>query len=54
MLHDPNYHIRINAALAFSRMGVRGIEILRDEAASPDKFAADAARYALGGSEAAS
>ena len=54
MLHDPNYHIRINAALALSRMGVRGLEILRGETASPDKFAADAARYALGGSEAAS
>jgi|GEM_PF-1372004 len=47
LLHDPNYHIRINAALALSKMGARGLEILVEEAASPDKFAADAASYAL-------
>lgn len=54
LLRDPNYHIRLNAALALSRMGTRGREILSGEAASTDKFASDAARYALGAAEAAS
>ncbi len=48
MLHDPNYHLRINAALALSRLGARGIEILQGERDSADKFAASAAKYALG------
>jgi hypothetical protein len=52
-LHDTNYHLRINAALALARFGAEGRAILRGEAASPDKFAADAARYALGSAEAA-
>lgn len=47
LLHDPNYHIRLNAALALSKMGSRGLEILWAEADSKDKFAADAAKYAL-------
>lgn len=47
LLRDPNYHIRLNAALALSKMGDRGLEILWAEADSPDKFAADAAKYAL-------
>jgi len=47
LLHDPNYHIRLNAALALSKMGDRGLELLWAEADSPDKFAADAAKYAL-------
>ncbi|MDD5210552.1 MAG: HEAT repeat domain-containing protein [Elusimicrobiales bacterium] len=54
LLHDGNYHIRLNAALALSRMGDRGLEILKEETASPDKFAADAARYALDGAKTAS
>ena len=47
MLHDRNYHIRLNAALALSRLGVPGLEILKEEILSQDKFAADAAKYAL-------
>lgn len=49
LLHDPNYHIRVNAALALALLGAPGLEILRGESASPDKFAAEAARYALDG-----
>ena len=47
LLHDPIYHIRLNAALALSKLGDRGLETLRGEKTSPDKFAADVARYAL-------
>ena len=47
LLHDPNYHIRLNAALALSRIGRLGLEILRDERTSPDKFAAEVAKFAL-------
>ncbi|MEI7481626.1 MAG: HEAT repeat domain-containing protein [Elusimicrobiota bacterium] len=54
LVHDSNYHIRLNAALALSKLGDPGIEILRGETASTDKFAANAAKYALTGAEAAS
>lgn len=47
LLHDPNYHIRINAAMALYRLGPQGLRLLAAESASGDKFAADAARYAL-------
>lgn len=47
LLKDPNYHIRINSALALARFGATGTEILKEETASPDKFAAAAAAYAL-------
>jgi len=53
LLHDSNYHIRINAALALSRIGDEGRAILRGALSSQDKFAADAARYALAGAGAA-
>lgn len=49
LLHDANYHVRLNAALALSLFGAPGIKTLRSEAASSDKFAAEAARYALSG-----
>lgn len=47
LLKDPNYHIRINSALSLSRFGATGREILKEETASQDKFAAAAAAYAL-------
>lgn len=47
LLKDPNYHVRINAALALGRGGGAGRVILREEAASKDKFAAETAAYAL-------
>ena len=47
MLRDPNYHVRLNAALAFARSGDQGRAVLRAEEASDDKFAAAAAAYAL-------
>lgn len=47
LLHDPNYHIRLNAALALYRLGPQGLRVLAAESASKDKFAADAAKYAL-------
>ena len=53
LLRDPNYHIRLNSALALSRFGAPGLEILREEAASTDKYAAAAAKYALDGAGAA-
>jgi len=53
LLHDRNYHIRVNAALALARLKEPGLEILRAETASGDKFAADAAAYALNAAEAA-
>ena len=53
MLHDPNYHIRLNSALALSRLGNEGLEILQSEKNSPDKFAADVAKYALAGARTA-
>ncbi len=53
LLRDPNYHIRLNAALALYRLGPQGIGILTDAGASRDKFAADAANYALNSSGAA-
>ncbi|HNW44390.1 MAG TPA: HEAT repeat domain-containing protein [Elusimicrobiales bacterium] len=49
LLHDHNYHIRLNAAQALAKMGPRGLEMLREEMTSPDKFAAETARYALNG-----
>jgi hypothetical protein len=48
MLQDNNYHIRINSALALFRTGEEGRAILQAAAASADKFAAAAARHALG------
>jgi hypothetical protein len=48
LMRDGNYHVRLNAALALSRLGDAGFVLLRAETASPDKFSADAARYALG------
>lgn len=48
LLKDPNYHVRINAALALSRMGDGGLAVLREESCSKDKFAAETAAYALG------
>lgn len=47
MLRDPNYHVRINAALAFARAGDAGRAVLKAEESSDDRFAAAAAAYAL-------
>lgn len=47
LLRDPNYHVRLNAALAISRFGDQGLALLRAESRSSDKFAAGAAAYAL-------
>ena len=47
LLRDPNYHVRVNAALALARSGAPGAAALKQEAASPDKFAAQAAAFAL-------
>jgi DNA-binding Lrp family transcriptional regulator len=47
MLRDRNYHLRVNAAIALTKMNAQGMKILRAEAASKDKYAADAASYAL-------
>lgn len=52
LLKDRNYHIRVNAALALSRSGPAGLAALREGAASGDRFAADAASYALAQAEA--
>lgn len=53
MLHDPNYHIRVNSAMALAKLKEPGLEVLRAESVSKDKFAADAALYALSLAEAA-
>ena len=53
LLYDNNYHIRLNSAQALSRLGAPGLEALREGIASRDKFAADAAKYALDGAKAA-
>ena len=53
LLRDPNYHIRLNAALALYRLGPQGLAILTEAGASRDKFAADAANYALNSAGAA-
>jgi hypothetical protein len=47
LLHDGNYHVRLNAALALGRTGDTGRSILRLESSSGDTFAAGAAAYAL-------
>ncbi|MEW5906257.1 MAG: HEAT repeat domain-containing protein [Elusimicrobiota bacterium] len=47
LLSDPNYHLRLNAALALARAGERGLAALRAAAAGNDRFAADIAAYAL-------
>ena len=48
MLHDPSYHVRLNAALALAQGGDKCRVALREEAAGADAFAAAAAAYALG------
>jgi len=48
LLSDPNYHIRLNAALALAKAGERGRAALRAAASSGDRFAAETAAYALG------
>ncbi|HBE87716.1 MAG TPA: hypothetical protein DDW67_01050 [Elusimicrobia bacterium] len=47
LLSDPNYHVRLNAAMTLARAGERGLTALRGAAASQDKFAAETAAYAL-------
>lgn len=47
MLKDPNYHVRLAAALTLGRGGEKGRAVLRELKASKDKFAAEAAAYAL-------
>lgn len=47
MLRHKNYHVRLNAALALSKHGPEGMAALSAQLGAPDKFAADAARYAL-------
>jgi HEAT repeat protein len=48
MLRDPNYHVRLNAALALARGGDKCRVALLEVAAGPDAFAASAAAFALG------
>jgi hypothetical protein len=48
LLRDPNYHVRLNAALALAKSGEKGRAALREEAAGADAFAASTAAYALG------
>lgn len=47
MLRHKNYHVRLNAALALAKHGPEGLAALREASVSQDKFAADAARFAL-------
>ena len=47
LLRDPNYHVRLNAALALAKSGDTGRAVLKAETAGGDKFAAQAAAYAL-------
>lgn len=47
MLRDPNYHVRMNAAMALARSGDTGRAILKAETVSEDKYASAAAAYAL-------
>ncbi len=47
MLRDPNYHVRMAAAMALRRSGDKGTAVLKEETASPDRFAAETAAYAL-------
>ncbi len=47
LLRDPNYHVRLNAALALARSGDTGRAVLKAEKAGTDKFAAQMAAYAL-------
>lgn len=47
MLRDPNYHVRIASALALARSGPKGLMALRTAERSTDKYAAEAAAYAL-------
>ena len=53
LLHDSNYHIRVNAGQALARLGAPGAQALREAAGADDKFAAEAAAYALTLAEAA-
>ena len=46
-LHDENYHVRINAAQSLSKLGEKGLEALRAEINSTDRFTSDVARYVL-------
>lgn len=47
MLRDPNYHVRLEAALTLGRAGGKALTVLKEEAVSSDKFASEAAAYAL-------
>lgn len=47
MLKDRNYHVRLAAALTLARGGEQGRAALLEIKASEDKFAAEAAAYAL-------
>jgi hypothetical protein len=47
MLRDSNYHVRLAAAMALRRSGIKGTAVLKEETASPDRFAAETAAYAL-------
>jgi hypothetical protein len=47
LLRDQNYHVRLNAALALAKAGDTGRAVLKAESGGADKFAAQAAAYAL-------
>lgn len=47
MLKDSNYHVRLAAALTLARGGEKGRAVLQEVKVSEDKFAAEAAAYAL-------
>ncbi|MDA8245035.1 MAG: HEAT repeat domain-containing protein [Elusimicrobia bacterium] len=47
LLRDPNYHVRLAAALALRGAGGKGLAALKEESASQDRFAAETAAYVL-------
>lgn len=47
LLHDANYHVRVNAGKALSASGPAGLAALSHEIGSDDRFARETARYLL-------
>jgi hypothetical protein len=46
-LRDRFYHVRMNAAMTLTKLGPSGIKALTETTRADDRFAGDAARYAL-------
>ncbi|HAM52609.1 MAG TPA: HEAT repeat domain-containing protein [Nitrospiraceae bacterium] len=46
-LHDESYYVRVNAAVSLSKLGDKGLAVLREGMLSTDQFTVDISRYTL-------